>query len=286
MVSNAQDKPVVAKVEIEGQPQIKFKPGNREYIFNTYYIERPDYPKNQDTVYYLKITAAGYPTKRIPMSAASIEAVMFKPGDTYVYEGYFNVPVYYDNRYLACIIQNGDSTRLVNFCKTYNMKICSRFNYCGGTWKGRDEDEDLKPNTFIIKRNNGVAFAQVDTVLQAFRDSFPHGGGTFYCRGIQKADFEKNGPFGVLLIYNSNQVEVYMSPGRNDKVTDCIKKTKGATFKNFKDIPGIGSSYNGMQIYLPTSWNIEKVNKFIDGLMPLGILGAQAIGISALNCPD
>jgi hypothetical protein len=282
MVSNAKEEPVTATVEIIGLPLCKFKLNRSEYIYNSYILEKADFPAKQDTQYYIQVSAPGYITEKIPLAWAAIQVCLFKPGEKYVYEGFYKVPVFYDNRYLACIIQNGDSSKLVKFCNTHDLKIVSRYNYCGEGFKVRSKPSKEKPNTFIVKRIDNKPFNTSDTTLKAFRKLMPNSAGTFYSRYRNMA-IEGNAA-NTILIYYTNQVEIYIpNKTANDKLEKYLKSKPGVTYKYFAENK-LGN-YNIIIASLPDSWNIDKVNSFINGAMATGISGAQSTGITGLECP-
>lgn len=283
MVSNANEEPVTATVEIIGLPSCQFKLNRSEYIYNSYVLEKANFPAKQDTQYYLQVSAPGYITEKIPLAWAAIQVCLFKPGEKYVYEGFYKVPVFYDNRYLACIIQNGDSSKLLKFCNSHSLKIVSRYNYCGEPEKGGNISiEKPKPNTFIVKRQDNKPFNQSDTTLKAFRKLMPNHAGTFYSR-YRNMSIENNSAKPIL-IYYTNQVEISI-PDKTayDKLEKYLKTKPWVKYKYY-DENKLGN-YNIIIATLPNSWNIGKVNDFIDGAMKTGISGAQSTGITGLKCP-
>lgn len=278
-VSDAHDKPLDAKVEIVGLPQIIFEEGENNDRYNAYYIEEDEYPKKKDTVYYLKITVAGFPEKRVPLSAPTTAVYMFQPGEKYVYEGFSNVPAYYNNLYLACF--SSDSALVTSFCKKHKLQIVNRYTYCDDNRNGVSKNG--KPDTYIIQKTmEGGYFEEVDTVLAIFRKTFPNNGGAFYYTG-GKADFLKSA-LRVMIVY-ANKIDVALpSDVTNTKLIDYINKTVGASYTNYSEMRG--TWHYGVEITLPLSWNISKVNKFIDGLMQLGILGAGVTSSKGMECPN
>lgn len=271
-VSNAQEQPIAANVVIEGLPDIKFKGGYVENNYTVYYLDKADYPTQKDTLYFLKIAAEGYPTARRALGLATLQIALFKPGETYVYEGGTKTPAYYDNRYLACIYPI--KAKVDSFCKAYNLSIAYSYDYCGGSWKGHKTGA---PNTFILQKKDSSAFGDEDEIAKAFRDSFPQQAGSFYSRG-------QGYPYGVL-IYSANTVELsFANAATFTKVEEYVKTIAGATYQN--RVYGNYAPWQLMQVTLPNSWNIAKLNAFIDTAVDIGAIGAHLSGVTALECPN
>lgn len=275
IVSNSYNQPIDAKVEIIGYPaSIFINKGQAGNQHNLYILDKINFPINADTTYYLKVSAPGYETYTQKLTGAYYQVNLFKPNDTYVYEGNQKIPAYHSNMYLACIYQ-GDSSKLMQVCNDYKIKIVHRYNYCGGGIA--HPFKKLPPNTFVFARSDDKPFTDDDTLITAFRNAFPNNGGTFYSRG-PKANIPNHIPSPILIYYN-NDIEIYLYNADAYNKAEGYLKAAGISFK--RSI----YSHNIINASLPISWNINKVNSFIEGMTKAGITPAQPVGITALECP-